>query len=390
VGAPSSTPEPPAATETSAPSPEATVTTELKQVGPFVQVSSEEARIAGTVLDLVARPDGGIWLLSEGGFSEFRDGEWTGYLVDSVGEVVGIDAEGRFWVVSPDGSKISAWDGQAWSEYGPLNGWLTAERTSGRIITSGIITDLEGRIWLATGSDVRSFNQGEWRIYTPGEIGLLAPETLDYLVTFEIAYDPMSAQVWVGSCHWAGPGPVGGGGIARLVLGEWQIANPEAEPGCVSAIRPALEDGVWAGIDNTLWQYSPGGGWRSFAPPAAPQDVRFGFYTNLTAAPDGSLWPELALCGGASCYAGEALYRMQAGDWIQIGNVEEAVGRQVFFDGAGKTWLLSGGVMHQVIEGVPVPSSDLIVLAATVDQSGRLWMVAQGDGPATMWSTVQD
>jgi len=359
----------------------------LETVGPFHQVSRDEALIADRVTGMQPAGDGSILLLSESGYSTFKDDQWTGFFTDFMGALVGIDRSGRVWVASRDGTQISAWDGTQWISYGADEGWAQVPNPQGNPVSTGIIEDELGNLWLATDVDVRRFNGQSWQAFSMEAMGMPPLQAADLTSTFTLTAADSRGEVWAGRCDWGGPGPLGGGGARRFDGQTWQDSGLPDATACVTAI---LEDGsgdIWVGADSNLYRNRLGSEtWEPIALPEPPAEARFGYIATLTADPEGKLWTALALCGGASCYGDESHYYLEDGTWSVIGEPSQFGGSRFLFDGAGNSWLLAGSSISQVIANQPIPVEGLLVQSATTDPAGNLWLVAQSSGPPTLWT----
>ena len=155
--------------------------------------------------------------------------------------------------------------------------------------------------------------------------------------------------------------------------------------GCANVIYEDRSGNIWIGLDDNLYRYSPASAsTEQIALPSAPADLRFGYLSGMTEGPEGDLWITLALCGGASCW-GENIYHLTECGWEQVGEPSDMGGEKILFDATGQPWLFSAGSVYQVSENTLQPIAGLIVQAATTDDDGNLWLVAQSAGPPTLW-----
>ena len=363
----------------------------LATIGPFQQVSREEALIADRVTGMQTAGDGSILLLSESGYSTFKDDHWMGFFTDFMGALAGIDRSGRVWVASRDGTRISAWDGTQWISYGADEGWTQAPNPEGNPVSTGIIEDELGNLWLATDVDVRRFDGQSWKVFSMDAMGMPPLQADELTSTFTLTAADSRGELWVGRCDWGGPGPIGGGGAVRFDGQTWQDSDLPDATACVTAI---LEDGsgdIWVGADSNLYRNRLGSeAWEPIALPEPPAEARFGYFATLTADPTGKLWAALALCGGASCYGDESHYYFKEGAWSAIGGPSQFGGSRFLFDGDGNSWLLAGSNISQVVANQPIPVDGLLVQSATIDPAGKLWLVAQSSGPPTLWKLTSN
>ncbi len=367
---------------------QSTPTTQLERSGPFQQMSTEEALIAGRVISLEADPDGGIWLISEGGISQF-DGEfWNGFLTETAGEMVGMDRKGHFWLVSSTGESITSWDRTAWISYTLSTGWEPVNTDGLNVGMGGVTSDIYGNVWLASESGLRMFNGSSWQNIDNEMMGMAPVESPEIISEYKIKTIQDSGEVWVGRCDWSGPGPMNGGGVRIYGRGEWLDNELPFDGGCVTTIEEGLNGDVWVGRDGELWKLSGADGrWNQYIPPILPEElgVRYGYVVGLTIDPNGNPWVELEICGGASCYNGEILFHLIGRDWKQIGEVTIGFRREILFDEHDNTWIISGGPIYRVVGDNLEHLTNLNVLAATSDHSGDVWLLAQGSGAPTLW-----
>jgi len=346
-------------------------------------------------------PDGALWLITDEGVARMQDGTWHVYLTDFTGELVGIDAARRVWVVSEDTGEISAWDGTSWMAYGIGEGWQPVSLGGSRYRDMDWgKSDGMGRFWLATPQDVRLFDGERWNVFTPEAMGMgtVGPEEL--WVTFAMEIVESTGTVWVGECDWGGPGPFGGQGV-RWFDGStelttdgqtWHEADSPVGAGCATVIEEDGQGRIWMGVDDSLWRYEPAfGEWTEFAPPEPPVEwMRFGFAHAIALDSSDDPWPAMVLCG-ASCYGKIVLYRVQDGAWTQIGEALEFGGflppHELVVDATGTRWLFWAGSVYRVGEGVSEPVPGLgFVRHIVVGAAGRVWFVVRHEGRDVLWT----
>ena len=368
----------------------------LEEVGPFRQVSRREALIIGKVLDFQAIREGFL-LFSEGGISYFQDDEWTGYFTQPIGSVVGVDSSAHAWIANRDTPEIlrsneqvsrhrdSSEDTEAWVTFGAEQGWSPVNG-SVNPVKYGLFTDHRGVLWAATDKDVRSFDGSRWQVYDSQVLGMPAPNE-GAAMTFMIFPSKDSADVYVGRCDWGGAGPVGGGGVRAFDGQVWRELDPSLNMGCASAISDDGRGGLWVASDASLHHYDQvSTSWQQVPLPEAPPQSVFRYFNDLTPGPEGDLWAQLALCSDDTCLGGEVLYRLLDSDWQQVGEPSLVAGQKLLFDSTGSPWLFSAGSVYQIEGNSLLSVPGLVVLAATTDVSGKLWLVAQSAGPPTLWS----
>jgi hypothetical protein len=368
----------------------------------FRQVAPIDKELLGNGRELHASPDGMLWLITEKGVARLVDGAWNVYLSDYTGKLAGIDGSGRVWVVSEDGSEISAWDGAPspdgapsgdggdWTTYGADAGW-TPLVESWYYYASGGQSDALGRLWFGTSQDVRVFDGERWIVITPADMGM-GPPTRDGLeIVFGVTVLE-SGAVWVRECEWGGPGPFGGRGVRWFDGATWHGADSPVASGCATEIAEDEAGNVWMGVEENLWRYDPASGaWTEFTPPEPPIEGRFGFLDNLAVDPSGDPWPMIVICGGASCYGNIALYHVHGGVWNQVGDVEDYdLQWGPVFDADGTPWVIWDGDVCRIVEDTLELMAPLYARSAITDNSDRIWFLAWYGGQDWLWTIDAD
>ncbi len=358
------------------------------------QVTPIEDVLPGQFQQLYASPDGALWLVTDKGVAVRRDEGWRAYLDDLSGEMVGIDPDGRVWVMSEDTAQIRAWDGSSWTVYGAETGWqpLVLEDEWYREI-GWVQPDEQGRLWLATSQDVRMLHGERWTVFTPADMDMEPFDPHVLWATFALEVAESTDTVWIGECDWGGPGPVGGQGVRWFDGQAWHGADSPVPGGCATFIEEDRQGRVWIGVEENVWRYDAmSGGWSRFVPPDPPiADMRFGFVHALALDPHDDAWPALVLCGGASCFGRIALYRIEDDVWTQIGDTADFGGglpaHKLVPDGADAYWLFWVGSLYRVVG----ETAELVyglgpVYHTVVDASGRVWFAAWYDGRDWLWT----
>lgn len=339
---------------------------------------------------LKASPDGTLWLWIEGGILKLQGDTWSPYVSDIDGYLVGLDENDLAWIVSPDNAQISAWDGAAWRVYSEEDGWLSLGVNSR--VQFGVVNDHLGQIWIATDEDVRVLAGGSWTVFGLADMGLEQMDE-DLWLDFTIADPARAAEVWVGTCIWAGPGPMGGQGVVRYDGVSWRRAGDEVASGCTAAIEEDGAGRVWIGLDEDLWRFDPQADqWDRFEPPA-PTAGPGSFYNAVGAImldPIDEPWAEVLLCGGASC-GGEVLFHIHEGAWIQVADQDSHYTRKLLFDAMGTPWLFveafdEGGIFRVEDDRLEkVSDLDIDAQSAILDAEGRFWFVVQLEEGNELW-----
>jgi hypothetical protein len=347
--------------------------------------------VFGGIEAVRSAPGGGLWAITEEGIAKLEDGTWNLYLSDYTGELAGIDDAGRIWVLSEDGSEISAWDGApsgdggSWTIYGADEGWVPLAE-AWYTYASGGRSDALGRLWFVTSQDVRVFDGERWIVISPADMGMGPPRDEGLVIMFDVTILE-SGAVWVTECEWGGPGPFGGRGVRWFDGTTWHGADSPVAFGCAKEIAEDDAGRVWVGVEENLWRYDPvSGTWTEFAPPEPPITGRFGFFESLGVDPSGDPWAMTVICSGASCYGSIALYRIHDGAWTQIGEVAEYEAQWgPIFEADGTPWVFWSGGVYRIVGNTPEMMASLYTRSVIVDDSGHVWFLAWHNGQDWLW-----
>ncbi len=354
------------------------------------QVVAIEDVVTGEIQRLQPMPGKGLWLITDESVAMFQDDAGSVYLPEFTGTLAGIDDSGRVWVVDEDTSIISAWDGTSWKEYGAELGWVPIQLEDNWYRSVGWgQSDGRGGFWLPTSQDVRHFEGGHWNVITPEQMGMQETGPEDLWASFILGISHGGGTVWVGECDWGGPGPFGGQGVRWFDGSTWRGADTPVATGCANVIGMDPAGAVWLGVDRTVWRFDTiTEEWTELElPPSAPDGSRPGYAETLTLDPNGDVWSTMALCGGASCSGGSALFHAHEGVWTPIGDVAE-YGRpyDLVFDGGGMPWLAWDGFFYRIQGDTPELMPDLAINVLTSDADGQVWFVARSEGNDVLWT----
>jgi hypothetical protein len=340
---------------------------------------------------MVVEPDGIIWLVTDLRVLHFSQDTWTNYLSQFSGTLIGMDSDHHVWVASDDRIQVSVWDGTAWTSFGLEKGWKPLPvLDNGAEIRWSVATDVLGQVWLANERDIRMFDGAGWKVFDLDDLGMLHPEYEETLLETKITFLKTNGYIWVMSCYWIGPGPYGGGG-ARWYDGKaWQGSNSPVADGCATVVNEDKLGNIWLGLNNDLWRLNtPSGNWESFPAPTPPEGNRFGFFTDMALDAIGNPWPELAICGGASCGTGNVRYHITAGEWLQVGDVGFE-NSSLYFDATGQGWVFAPGRVFRIAGNELEPVVELSILKVTIDPSGNLWIIGVYKDDTILWAQTID
>jgi ligand-binding sensor domain-containing protein len=335
---------------------------------------------------MMAESDGSMWLLTDHRAMKYSQGTWTDYLPQFNGTIIGMDSTHSVWVVSEDRVQVSVWDGSAWTSLGPEAGWEPPTLDNGMGLSWSVATDALGQLWLATDRDVRMFDGTRWKVFDLNDLGMPRPEEEDAFSETTIAFLKTSGYIWAINCYWVGPGPIGGGG-ARWYDGDvWQGSDSPVARGCATVINEDSLGNIWLGLDNDLWRLNTSlDSWKRFpTPEPLAGKKRLSFFTDLALDSIGNPWPELSVCGGAGCFAGNVRYHVTEGKWLQIGDVAADIS-SLYFDATGQGWVFGPEGVFLIAGAQLEPVAEISIRKVAVDPSGKLWIIGNYEGETVLW-----
>lgn len=364
-------PMPIPATATEAP-PELTPTPE----GGLHIVSGENGESFGEIRHLWVDSDGYLWVGSDSGIFVQQEDGWDLRYEGGVERLLGADTNGLVWVILEGETGIAVYDlAHAWQVYGLEQGWTVPAEIEylSPGYGDGIVTDPQGRVWLATGrDDLRYFD----------------PDSLSWHVlnAFDIGFDPVSEEgyqghflsdveisrnqkVWVGDCIGIGEGLEGQG--VRWTDGENWFETPDTSGECVQDIEMDVGGKMWVGSFDALLMYDPDlGYWTRFLLPIWD---RRQLITDITLDSKGNPWIEVLKFGGASPFGAVVRYHLQEGEWVKD---YEGWFSSLAIGEEGVAWLCSEGRIFRLETGEyeevgDIPGTDCQIVR---DWRGRVWV----------------
>lgn len=382
---------PPAMTPTAHATPYATLDRSLPPIGPFQPVTAFANLKGDRILQLVAFSPRTFGVVTDQAVAMFYGTAWLWYLPEIEGHMVGQDEAKRVWVANKDGSEIAAWDGASWTAYNAESGWKPISQYHQSSIGYDLLTDATGNVWLTTNHDIRRFDGERWSVFAPRDMRMDPPESEEVIQQFSLRSLQTIDEIWVASCHWLGPGPIGGGGLRRFDGRAWHADITPPTSGCILDMTEDNQGRIWVGVDHTLWRHNPATqNWTSYPPPPFADDGRLGFITDITSDSQGNLWVEFATCGGASCFTGSVRFHFANGAWTQIGGVDDSgYETHLAFDALGTPWLFRDDGIYRIVDKLPERVADLKAEAVTQDLEGNPWFVARYKGQWVMYALAK-
>lgn len=353
--------------------------------GPFTHIMPLDQALFGVVLDFKPVPGSDFMLLTTTQGTAMLMNDSASIQLAQAGPVyAGADDLGRMWFLEPgiptniyyvDSSNIPHDANQGWLPVDPIDD----------LAGKGVVTDAAGNIWLATTFDVRRFDGSSWQSWSLNDLVMIPPEFEDLYHDLQIFTFPNSDTVWVASCHWGGPGPMGGSGVRWFDGQTWEGWATPADNGCVNDITQDQNGNIWMGIEHSLWEFSPASGhWQNHPFLPESEQVHFAFAADIVVSPVGEPWVSFDLCGGASC-GNHLRYRYHNGAWQQVGELTYRPDRLIF-DANGTAWLFDAGAIYRFEGDERVEVATLYTHAAALDTLGNLWVIASQKGePIGVW-----
>lgn len=306
-----------------------------------------------------------VWALLQSGLADFDGQLWTRRSTTGAAppsnqaRALAIGADGTLWA-GFTGSGVARFDGQRWETFSAPN--------QVGLNVNAILTDTEGRVWVAADAGVSQYDGERWTFYKAGEAGSLGGRAL------ALAWNP-AGTLWVGTEQ----------GIHSWRRDTW-TAYTTTNSGLTNDRALALA----VDADGNLWGATSGGvafydgeAWQMFTDPAVP----------ATEQEIGAV----ALGGQELRWfaARRAVRRLSGANWFNYKDLREAVGYDYkailntsnnpnglwAVDSVGqKVWIIvEGGVAAydgSVWETYTPDNSGLVsgrVSAILVDNSGAVW-----------------
>ncbi|NMB89230.1 MAG: hypothetical protein GYA17_12795 [Chloroflexi bacterium] len=388
---------PPAATDTPAiqPSPSplvlptSTASANLSTSNPFHRVRPDEGLPFSDVSGLLVDNNGWVWVSGNQGVYVYNQSRWKTLQTEAGGAFLGVDAVGRVWTLSSDGSQVIAFGGDERRAYATAQGWtsLPAKEYLSPGFGDGLANDANNRVWLATGlNEVRRFDPqtGGWRRFTASDLGFLPPQEEGYQGHFLTDVLLSNAgKIWVSDCVAQGELLYGMG--IHYFDGQrwWEISSVKDD--CIFDLEMDAQGRVWAGANNALLQYDPAtGSWQRFA---LPDWSRHQFVLHVDLDPEGNPWVELLRSGAASIYGATARYHMLAGEWVLDYEPDTYSPSHIAFGPEGDTWLCAEGGVYHLANGekeqiAQFTGRDCLI---AVDHQGQVWVAIPSGRDAGVW-----
>lgn len=389
-------------TRTLTPIPSLTPTPLGPSAGPFAWVLPLTDTLPGFWLWVDVAADGRLWLTANSGAAWLSDDGrsfqtllYTGpqFAVDLQQNAwtpnsvpLGTDSAGRNWVFHPNSGTISGWDGANWVLFTESQGWISYVDLFAPQFKPRIQSAPDGSAWLATAWDVRRFQDQTWRTFTAQEMGLKLPYLDPLRSSFHVALGA-GGEAWVSSCDWKDGAAQGGGGVAHWDGRSWSSAGlPDANL-CVSGLALGSDGVLWAAAPGGLWRRGTDGVWSQYALPELPGMLSYNAASELVAGPDGSVWAQYWLCNTTSCNEMQGRWLLKNEVWTQVGGIDQLQESHLLAAPDGSGWIFRARRVERFADGQLKTAAEIEPAAWSLDQKGRIWMIAVYQGQTAVFVT---
>jgi len=237
-----------------------------------------------------------VWALLESGLADFDGQLWTRRSTTGAAppsnqaRALALGADGALWAGFA-GSGVARYDGQRWDTF--------SGRDQGGLNVNALLTDTEGRVWIAADEGVSQYDGQQWAFYAAGEAGPLGSRAL------ALAWSP-AGTLWVGTEQ----------GIHAWRSDTWMAyttANSELTNDRALALAVDADGNLWCATSGGVALYD-GEDWQMFTDPAVPlteQEIR-----GVALGDEGLRW----------FAARRAVRRLSGENWFNYKDLREAVG----------------------------------------------------------------
>lgn len=350
-----------------------------------------EPILPGIVDQLFVTDDQAIWLASDKGLARIDDDREQVSIVRFWDVVVGDDRKGLIWAISENGAQISAWDGNTWTHYRDGAGWVPLSNMDKyEALDFKLFQDSEGRLWLKTKTDIRSFANNKWYVFTLGGMGFSdrIKKAMDYSLSFAIS--DFDNSVWVGVCYFENGIPVGGQGARYYDNQKWAIAGELPDDACVSAIA-GTSSGVIVAVQDQIVRYDLKEGHVSVD--TAPglfdtTNMNYGYVADLAIGPDDAIWPLYSLCGEAGCGIYFMRYKLTLGNWLLVDDLSLLDSQKIFFTRSGGVITINQDQVRLIDKVSSIPISNIKVTDVYQNSQKDIWLLAEFNQKLAVWKLV--
>lgn len=378
----------PTSTDTLTPVGTLTPTPLQNVAGPFKSILAFNGAAPGVVQHIFVIDEQTVFLSGTFGLLKLDLKNGRTNLSRGFEQVLGVDRSGRAWVLRNNGGEIAAWDGENWQIYGPQQGWiLRGIPESSPLPSPGFVYDTHGNMWVATSSDIRSFDGKRWQVIPAGVAGFKLPYKAGVSTSIVMTTNPLSEEVWVGTCDWQNEKPTGEGNLRVLSKGVWQDGGFPPVNACMSAIQVDENGTLWLAAGVQIWSKYVNQPWQNsinpFSPPTGQHDI---LIEEIAIQPGGSVWPLFVSAENNGIAIARTRYQIVNGFWTLVRQITGLEGQKLFFLPNMKVWALEQGTIYEHVAG---ESWELVTRMnyrdATLDSNGAAWLVTDVRNNPSLW-----
>lgn len=279
--------------------------------------SSNTEKFGGFVYDILADPNGGLWIGTGGGLFNYRDGKFKRYSSDDGLPDVSMkhlvqDEAGNLWIGSASNDRTTGGHGLTFfkDERGII--FKTTDGLSNDQVHKTLI-DRRGDLWIATGNGLNLYKDGKFKIFTTAD-GL----SDNYVKTL---YEDRGGSLWIGT-H-TGLDRLKDGRITSFTTADGLSSN------FIFSICEDRDGNLWVGTEKGLNRFKDGKPQAVTGIEDLADDQIFSIYEDKEA----SLWIGTHTKG---------LIRLRDAKFTTFGEAEGLTGENVqslFQDSRGRLWI---------------------------------------------------
>jgi streptogramin lyase len=361
--------------------------------GDLISLMSQKNAPQGKVAGLWLAADQTLWVSASDGIFIFQQNQWKKLIDRGGGHIWGMDKGGRVWVLLEDGSSIASFESLRPLIYAADKGWLPLSSTASYLngVGDGLVTDKEGRVWLATGEDsLRRFDPqtDRWESFFSEQIGL--KPAVDLKMESNMITDvALSADgsVWVSSCTTSGE--VLTGQTVQAFDGENWRSILKTKGHCVLDMESTENGDMWVGGFDVLLHYDPNQDLWLKLPLPTYERRQIVYAVDIDSAQ--RPWVEVALGGGASMWGATVRYHLEGTQWVEDFNPKSWILSSVAFGPRGKTWLCAEGniSLYQSGKMQQVEKLDTYNCQIAAGPQGDVYVAALEGPDAGVWALLK-
>jgi len=361
---------------------------EPSEAFPFRRTTAAQGFPEGAaIFDLWVSPQGQLWVATEAGLYFLREAgyEFERDYAEPLIQIIGLQEQPpALWALGADGATIHARRGEAWSVYGPAEGW---QPLPGGVSSNAPAVTPDGTVWLATGGDdLRRFDPavGTWSSLQATDLGF-EPASEEYQGhMLSDALVSSTGSLWVSDCLGMGEG-FQGQGVRYYSGGAWTPLLA-AEGQCVFDLERDPEGRIWIGGTDVILVYDPASGaWTEIAPP--PWE-RTQYIVDIFFGPAGAPWIGSLLCFGASCDGRADFFRLDD-QWLPVLEPHSYFDPppSIAFGPDGAAWVCLQGSIYAQAGGEFSQYGSLRTYRCEIAMDGSLsmWVAAMDGEQAGLW-----